>query len=109
MVKHSLVMLAVLTTAPVFAQDRGSWTLKQEWGRARYSECQLTAHVSSGYGSAVIRCVWNSKPPRNDLYLHRELTSAEKATLLTLAQASDFYAGGHAGGGGDVLSEGPFD
>ena len=83
--------------------------LKQEFGRALFSECRLNVVVYGGPGRASVYCVRNvSKAPPSELQHERALTPEEANRLLLLARASNLLSGGNVGTD-DTPSDGIFE
>ena len=83
--------------------------LKQEFGRALFSECRLDVVVSGGPGRASVYCVRNVfKAPPSELQHERALTPEEANRLLLLARASNLLSGGNVGTDG-TPSDGIFE
>jgi len=72
--------------------------LKQEFGRALFSECRLDVVVYGGPGRASVYCVRNVfKEPPYELQHERALTPEEANRLLVLARGSNLLSGGNVG------------
>ena len=72
--------------------------LKQEFGRALFSECRLDVVVYGGPGRASVYCVRNvSKAPPYELQHERALTPEEANQLLVLARGSNLLSGSSVG------------
>jgi len=73
-------------------------SLKQEFGRALFSECRLDVVVYGGPGRASVYCVRNlSKAPPSELQHERALTPEEANQLLALARGSNLLSGSSVG------------
>ena len=73
-------------------------SLKQEFGRALFSECRLDVVVYGGPGRASVYCVRNvSKAPPSELQHERALTPEEANQLLVLARGSNLLSGSSVG------------
>jgi hypothetical protein len=71
-------------------------SLRQEFGRAVYTSCQLDIVISDGSGGASSRCVRNATPPSH-VGGERKLTAEQTKQLLAVARDSDLWGGGHVG------------
>ena len=99
MTRQILVLIALLWTAPAFAQDTAAWTLtlkrdfRQTLGTARFAECHLSVSVSPGKGHASSQCAQPIEGQEmRDIAAQRELTASEVSRVIELAQASKLFA-----------------
>jgi hypothetical protein len=92
----------------------GELTLTQDYGRAMYARCVLTAVYFQpplpGTDRLELRCTPNVRPLIDDVFATRMLSADEVSAIAKVAGASDLYSGGHAGNFGAAPgSEGPFE
>jgi hypothetical protein len=90
----------------------GELTLTQDYGRAMYARCVLTAVYFQpplpGTDRLELRCTPNVRPLIDDVFATRMLSADEVSAIAKVAGASDLYSGGHAGNFGAAPgSEGP--
>ena len=118
-----LILVSLLLAVPLEPQTRspaaeaylqgGIITLKQDFGRARYSSCRLTVFYNQPpmppNDRVELRCTPLPYPRVDDVGTMRELSTEEVALVAKLAVASDLYAGGHVGTYERTGSEGPWE
>ena len=73
-------------------------SLKREYGRSLFRECQLDVTILDGKGRSGLRCSGSAAPGSpGSVSRDRPLTTSEIGDILKLSQASDLFAGGHVG------------
>jgi hypothetical protein len=92
----------------------GILTLKQEFGKAWFTRCDLMVlyyrpPLLNGTDRLELHCTPNVRPRLDDLVATRRLTADEVEVVAKLAVASDLYSGGHTGNFAASGSEGPFE
>lgn len=94
-----LAVVLISIAEPSWAQlTNVQLSLKREYGRSLFRECQLDVTILEGKGRSGLSC---SRTPAPDspgsVSRNRDLTAAEISEILKLSGASDFFAGGHVG------------
>jgi hypothetical protein len=94
-----LTVVLISIAEPSWAQlTNVNLSLKREYGRSLFRECQLDVMIAQSRGRSVLICSRTSSADASgSVTRSRDLTASEAGDILKFAGASDLFGGSHVG------------
>src|SRR5262245_19164975 len=93
-----LTVVLISVAEPSWAQlTNVQLSLKREYGRSLFRECQLDVGIAQSRGRTILTCSRSPADASGSVTRSRDLTASEAGDILKFVGASDLFGGRHIG------------